>query len=140
MRPPPEPRHRPPVLTWAPACLSYAWLSAHAPPGRFDRASAIRIPFLSAMAMAESKHGERGSYPEIVVGLTRHGLKRRPTCAFSKRYPPENYVIGALSDSLKLMADGSFNGFLQCGRGSVSALTSCWNLLSCIISLRCCYE
>jgi hypothetical protein len=25
-------------------------------------------------------------------------------CAFSKHYPPENYVIGALSDSLKLMA------------------------------------
>jgi hypothetical protein len=25
-------------------------------------------------------------------------------CAFSKHYPPENYVIGALSDSLQLMA------------------------------------
>ena len=25
-------------------------------------------------------------------------------CAFSKHYPPENYVIGALSDTLKLMA------------------------------------
>jgi hypothetical protein len=24
-------------------------------------------------------------------------------CGFSKHYPPENYVIGALSDSLKLM-------------------------------------
>ena len=30
--------------------------------------------------------------------------KPRPSCAFSKHYPPENYVIGALSDSLKLMA------------------------------------
>jgi hypothetical protein len=25
-------------------------------------------------------------------------------CAFSKHYPPENYVIGAISDSPKLMA------------------------------------
>ena len=34
--------------------------------------------------------------------------------------------------------DGSFYGFLHCGRGSASALTSCWNLLPCAISLRCC--
>src|SRR5215468_9232612 len=26
------------------------------------------------------------------------------SCAYSKHYPPENYVIRALSDSLKLMA------------------------------------
>ena len=30
--------------------------------------------------------------------------QRRDTCAFSKHYPPENYVIGALSDNLELMA------------------------------------
>jgi hypothetical protein len=35
------------------------------------------------------------------------------------------------------MAGGSFDGFLRCGRGSASALTSCWNLLSCAISSRC---
>jgi hypothetical protein len=61
-------------------------------------------------------------------------------CAFSKHYAPENYVIGAISDSLKLMAGWSFDGFLQSGRGSGSALTSCWNLLSCAISSRCCSE
>ena len=33
---------------------------------RFDRESAIRIPFLSAMAMVGAKDGERGSYPQIV--------------------------------------------------------------------------
>lgn len=33
---------------------------------RFDRTGAIRIPFLSAMAMMGAKDGERGSYPEIV--------------------------------------------------------------------------
>ena len=33
---------------------------------RFDRESAIRIPFLSAMAMVGAKDGERGSYPDIV--------------------------------------------------------------------------
>jgi hypothetical protein len=31
---------------------------------RFDRAGAIRVPFLSAMAMMGTKDGERGSYPE----------------------------------------------------------------------------
>jgi hypothetical protein len=30
--------------------------------------------------------------------------ERGMSCAYSKHYPPENYVIGALSDSLKLMA------------------------------------
>ena len=33
---------------------------------RFDRAGAIRIPFLSAMAMMGAKDGERGSYPEKI--------------------------------------------------------------------------
>lgn len=32
---------------------------------RFDREGAIRLPFLSAMAMMGAKDGERGSYPEI---------------------------------------------------------------------------
>lgn len=42
---------------------------------RFDRAGAIRIPFLSAMAMLGAKDGERGSYPEIVDDhLGNHGF------------------------------------------------------------------
>jgi hypothetical protein len=44
----------------------------------------------------------------LLVGCMLTVLMRRRAmrnaCAFSKHYPPENYVIGALSDSLKLMA------------------------------------
>ena len=40
---------------------------------RFHRNGAIRIPFLSAMAMMGTKDGERGSYPEIVDALAQHG-------------------------------------------------------------------
>jgi hypothetical protein len=32
--------------------------------------------------------------------------------------------------------DGSFDGFLQCGRDSASTVTSCWNSSSYAISLR----
>jgi len=49
-------------------------------------------------------------------------------------------MAGALSDSLSSWRDGSFDGFPQCGRGSASALTSCWNLLSCVLSSQCCSE
>jgi len=48
---------------------------------RFDRAGAIRTPFLSAMAMMAAKDGERGSYPEIVDALTGMVPKRGPTPA-----------------------------------------------------------
>jgi serine/threonine-protein kinase HipA len=44
---------------------------------RFDRVGAIRIPFLSAMSMTGSKDGERGSYPEIVDALARHGAQTK---------------------------------------------------------------
>lgn len=43
----------------------------------FKRAGAIRIPFLSAMAMTGTKDGERGSYPEIVDALTQHGAQAK---------------------------------------------------------------
>jgi hypothetical protein len=42
--------------------------------------------------------------------------------------------------SLRLRRPLWASGFLQCGRGSASALTCCWNLLSCTISSRCCNE
>jgi hypothetical protein len=42
---------------------------------------------------------------ECNMGLARWSVPRQRThhCAFSKHYPAENYVIGALSDSLDLM-------------------------------------
>ncbi|UVO35493.1 HipA domain-containing protein [Bradyrhizobium arachidis] len=46
---------------------------------RFDRNGAIRIPFLSAMAMMGAKDGERGSYPEMVDALAQHGAGKPPT-------------------------------------------------------------
>jgi serine/threonine-protein kinase HipA len=46
---------------------------------RFDRDGAIRLPFLSAMAMMGAKDGERGSYPEIVMLLLNTGLRGRRT-------------------------------------------------------------
>ncbi len=45
---------------------------------RFDRDGAVRIPFLSAMAMTGAKEGERGSYPEIVDALAEHGAQEKP--------------------------------------------------------------
>src|ERR1700761_5110474 len=42
---------------------------------RFDRDGAIRVPFLSAMAMMGAKDGERGSYPEIVDALAQYGAQ-----------------------------------------------------------------
>jgi len=54
---------------------------------------------------------QRGpAHPERVHGIADGrarqaiGPSRQDSCAFSKHYPPENYVIGAISDSLKLMA------------------------------------
>ena len=44
---------------------------------RFDRAGAVRIPFLSAMAMMAAKDSERGRYPEIVDALAQHGAQAK---------------------------------------------------------------
>ena len=48
---------------------------------RFDRDDAIRIPFLSAMAMMGAKDGERGSYPEIVDALDPPWGAKQDRCA-----------------------------------------------------------
>lgn len=48
---------------------------------RFDRDGSRRIPFLSAMAMTGSKDGDRGSYPEIVDALARHGARAKADTA-----------------------------------------------------------
>jgi len=40
---------------------------------RFDRVSRDRIPFVSAMSMTQHRHGERGSYLELVDAITSQG-------------------------------------------------------------------
>ena len=40
---------------------------------RFDRAGAIRLPFLSAMSMLGARDGETRSYLEIADALSQHG-------------------------------------------------------------------
>ena len=46
---------------------------------RFDRSGAIRIPFLSAMAMMGAKDGERGSDPGSSTLLRNMARRGRPT-------------------------------------------------------------
>jgi hypothetical protein len=70
--------------------------------------------------------------------LGRYALGASGGRAFSKHCPPENYVIGTLSDSLEHMA-GWVLRWLSAVRTRLP-LTSCWNLLSCAISSRCCNE
>jgi hypothetical protein len=62
-------------------------------------------------------------------------------CAFSKHCPPANYVIGEIIGSRKAHGGmGPSMAFCSADAGSASVLTSCWNLLSCAISARCCSE
>src|SRR5260221_10694751 len=68
---------------------------------RFDRAGAIRIPFLSAMAMTGSKDGERGSYPEIVDALTRHGAQAKTDAQALYRRVAFNVLISNVDDHLR---------------------------------------
>jgi len=50
------------------------------------------------------KYPSRGFLRSLKSRHLRTDLKASFACAFSKHYPPGNYVIGALSDSLELMA------------------------------------
>jgi serine/threonine-protein kinase HipA len=68
---------------------------------RFDRAGAIRIPFLSAMSMTASKDGERGSYPEIVDALTRHGAQTKSDAQALYRRVVFNVMISNVDDHLR---------------------------------------
>lgn len=77
---------------------------------RFDRAGVVRIPFLSAMSMLGARDGERGSYPELVDALTRHGAQGRKDAHALYRRVAFNVLISNVDDHLRN------HGFLWTGR------------------------
>ena len=68
---------------------------------RFDRRGAIRIPFLSAMAMMGARDGERGSYPEIVDALAEHGARGKADAHALYRRVVFNVLISNVDDHLR---------------------------------------
>ena len=76
---------------------------------RFDRAGAIRLPFLSAMAMLGARDGERGSYPEIVDALSQHGARGKTDAHALFRRVVFNVLISNVDDHLRN------HGFLWAG-------------------------
>lgn len=68
---------------------------------RFDRSAAIRIPFLSAMAMTGAMDGERGSYPELVDALTRHGAFAKTDSHALYRRVAFSVLISNVDDHLR---------------------------------------
>ena len=68
---------------------------------RFDRRGAIRIPFLSAMAMMGARDGERGSYPEIVDVLAEYGARGKTDAHALYRRVVFNVLISNLDDHLR---------------------------------------
>jgi serine/threonine-protein kinase HipA len=81
---------------------------------RFDRAGAVRTPFLSAMAMTGSKDGDRGSYPEIVDTLTQHGAQAKVDAQALYRRVAFNVLISNVDDHLRN------HGFLWLGKAGWS--------------------
>ncbi|WP_367159776.1 HipA domain-containing protein [Kozakia baliensis] len=81
---------------------------------RFDRDGATRIPFLSAMAMMGARDGERGSYPEIVDALVRHGAQGKTDAQALYRRVVFNVLISNVDDHLRN------HGFLWQGKAGWS--------------------
>ncbi len=81
---------------------------------RFDRNGALRIPFLSAMAMMGARDGERGSYPEIVDALAEHGAQGKADSQALYRRVVFNVLISNVDDHLRN------HGFLWLGRAGWS--------------------
>ena len=77
---------------------------------RFDRRGAIRIPFLSAMAMMGARDGERGSYPEMVDVLAEHGARGKTDAHALYRRVVFNVLISNVDDHLRN------HGFLWLGK------------------------
>jgi serine/threonine-protein kinase HipA len=68
---------------------------------RFDRIDGLRIPFLSAMSLTESKDGERGSYPEIVDALVQNGARAKDDSHALYRRVVFNVLISNVDDHLR---------------------------------------
>ena len=81
---------------------------------RFDRDGAMRIPFLSAMAMMGARDGERGSYPEIVDAITRYGARGKADAHALYRRVVFNVLISNVDDHLRN------HGFLWLGKAGWS--------------------
>jgi serine/threonine-protein kinase HipA len=81
---------------------------------RFDRDGAVRIPFLSAMAMMGVRDGERGSYPEMVDALAEHGAQGKTDAHALYRRVVFNVMISNVDDHLRN------HGFLRLGRAGWS--------------------
>jgi serine/threonine-protein kinase HipA len=77
---------------------------------RFDRHDRQRVPFLSAMSITGSKDGQRGSYPEIVDALARHGAKSKADAQALYRRVAFNVLISNVDDHLRN------HGFLWLGK------------------------
>jgi serine/threonine-protein kinase HipA len=77
---------------------------------RFDRVDGARIPFLSAMSMTGARDGERGSYPDIVDALARHGAQAKADAQALYRRMAFNVLISNVDDHLRN------HGFLWLGR------------------------
>ena len=78
---------------------------------RFDRDGEIRVPFLSALSMMGLKDGERGSYPELVDVLARHGAQAAADAAQLYRRMVLNVLISNVDDHLRN------HGFLWMSQG-----------------------
>ena len=81
---------------------------------RFDRQDRYRVPFLSAMSMTGSKDGQRGSYPEIVDALARHGAKSKSDAQALYRRVAFSVLISNVDDHLRN------HGFLWSGKAGWS--------------------
>ncbi len=77
---------------------------------RFDRDGALRIPFLSAMAMTGSRDGTHGSYPEIVDALARAGAQAKADAMELYRRVAFNVLVSNVDDHLRN------HGFLWTGK------------------------
>jgi serine/threonine-protein kinase HipA len=78
---------------------------------RFDRQGNHRIPFLSAMSMLQLKDGDRGSYPEMVDELARHGARAKQDASELFRRMIFNILVSNVDDHLRN------HGFLWSGSG-----------------------
>ena len=68
---------------------------------RFDRTGQTRVPFLSALSMLGLKDGDRGSYPELVDALARHGAHAAQDARELYRRMAFNVLVSNVDDHLR---------------------------------------